>query len=500
MLNKRYFLKCMKFKFIIIWSFSILFISGDTIISNLNCIALRRMRLSQVSNSSGLTKGFTEKIITELTLTQTFKNILAELYPKEAYLHGDIIRICYGVILRIAQELPQYQDRDLFEWIRADYGGIELSLADFNVIEEVTEHLAAYRKILFETIKHFIDRTKLVYSYKLDVDKFAVTEAEVIFLSESDFKFSEANILPQQELELNITINTVDGESAVSKITSFGNLVRNDRIIAVFPDGRIMSKTPREGKVRIWDLNHKKVNVLRGVRDVSAVAFLPDGRFVTGNAAGVIKIWDFQSNRVAIIANAHAEYITNLDLTSDGKLISIGVEGDIKIWNIEAKKVSTINSQETYYLNVLPDGRFVTAGREDIRIWDLDAGSVSTVKNAYIFNNIIVAFIGLSNGRFLSYEFDGLISLWDIDKGEVSDIDSIYSNFGGIESFTVLPSGRVISTGRGVPMLIWDLEHNEYEQALFYDVRSVNIVGDNKIIVDYFKGCSPPAILEIRSE
>lgn len=495
MLNKRYYLK-------LLIPLSLLIVLFNSILTDdLNYSTLRRVHLIPDYNTPGLTGEFIRRLMDDLNLRQAFEVALDRLYPNSRDPRRSLTRIYngVGVILRIAQDLPQYQNRDLSEWLSSDYGGIDLNPVDLEVIEDVAEYLATDRSELFETIRRSIDRLRLVYNYKPFVESFEIEDAEFISLGENDFKFREELILPQQILELNVFKHEADPETTVSKVASLGSLVAGDSIVAVLSGGRVMSKTPQKGKIRIWDLNNHKAYVLRGEKDISAVIYLPDGRLVTGDTLGMIRIWDFENNSVKIIEDEDRQYVTGLAVTESGKLISTNSAGRINIWDLSARKVETIAAQEAGYLNILSDGRIVTVSMGNIKIWDLDAKSVVLIKNEESplssTANIITAFTVLPDGRLLSADYDGFIKLWDIKKSESSLLHHFSRR---IYTFTLLPDGRIVSTGeKDMAMLVWNLGRNEYEETQFTGICKVGLIGENSLVVDYFEGF-PPAILEVK--
>ena len=64
--------------------------------------------------------------------------------------------------------------------------------------------------------------------------------------------------------------------------------------------------------------------------------FSPDGRRVAaGNGAGIVRVWDFESQRLLATLKGHLGEIHDLAFFPDNRTLAVGGTGPIRLWDIE---------------------------------------------------------------------------------------------------------------------------------------------------------------------
>ena len=117
---------------------------------------------------------------------------------------------------------------------------------------------------------------------------------------------------------------------------------------------------------------------------VNAVAFLGDGRIVTGGEDGRIAIWRPGEPRPAIVFEGHTAPIVALAVSPDGAtLASASWDRTVRLWPLAggAPRVLEGHQQNVNGVAFTPDGKSLVSVSYDltVRVWPLDDGSPTIV-------------------------------------------------------------------------------------------------------------------------
>jgi WD40 repeat protein/class 3 adenylate cyclase len=114
--------------------------------------------------------------------------------------------------------------------------------------------------------------------------------------------------------------------------------------------------------------------------EVVAVAFLPDGRLLSGGlrlpyaaAQPVVKLWDPAARRLLATDSSCSE-VSAFAVTSDGKLIAVadwGPRVELLDGNSLSSRGSLVNSNGVRYVAFSPDGKYLAAGGDQVDLWDV---------------------------------------------------------------------------------------------------------------------------------
>ncbi|HEY0133485.1 MAG TPA: hypothetical protein VGB85_05380, partial [Nannocystis sp.] len=150
--------------------------------------------------------------------------------------------------------------------------------------------------------------------------------------------------------------------------------VRSGQAIARSPDGRWLAVGEVDGQLRVWDLNDEaaapRVQV-HGARAVDVLAFARDGRLVSGDSEGRLKVWQLDGAAWRSTAELRAwAGVARVELAG-GSLLAFGA-GRAVVWQVERVDARPL---------VLTTGAALTAAALDVRGTQVvvgDAGGVVT--------------------------------------------------------------------------------------------------------------------------
>jgi cytochrome c len=190
------------------------------------------------------------------------------------------------------------------------------------------------------------------------------------------------------------------------------------RALAISPDGASAISGSFDSSVIRWSLTRNVAEqVLRfHASAVNAVAFLPNGRIVTGGEDGRIAIWQPGEQRPARVLEGHTAPIVSLSVSPDGTtLASASWDRSIRLWPLTggifgffagSPRVLEGHQQNVNGVAFTPDGKaLVSAGYDlTLRIWPLGGGAPTIVTLPTPLNAVAVArdgeiIVGGADGR-----------------------------------------------------------------------------------------------------
>ena len=259
------------------------------------------------------------------------------------------------------------------------------------------------------------------------------------------------------------------------------------RALAISPDGKHAISGSFDTSAIRWSLERNVAEQVMRFHDaaVNAVAYLKDGRIVTGGADGKIAIWTPGKPDPDKVLEGHRGPVVTLAVSPDGATLASGSwDHTIRLWPVKGgdPRVLEGNAQNVNGVAFTPDGKaLVSVGYDTtLRIWPLD-GSPATVRNMPSpLNTVAVA----PDGEIVAAGATGKV-FFVSGKGEVEG--EIAASATPVIDLAMSPDGKLIAAAgiRGSVAII-DRKARKLEHTLVgpgLPVWSVAFFPDSKTIL-----------------
>ena len=184
------------------------------------------------------------------------------------------------------------------------------------------------------------------------------------------------------------------------------------------------------GVVAIWDIRARRsINVCRGTPgDIKAVAFHPDGTMLASVGRVRPRIWDVATGRLLLELEAR-NFMTSVAFSPDGNRLTVGklshfeASPMIDVWELESGRgIQTFRGMAGPVEKAIfsPNGRLVAGQSHDyqVGIWDRESGRLIYLLDApqgIAVDNTSLAFS--PDGRRFAFSSWKEAKLWDLDTG-----------------------------------------------------------------------------------
>ncbi|MCD4792045.1 MAG: caspase family protein, partial [Bacteroidales bacterium] len=202
--------------------------------------------------------------------------------------------------------------------------------------------------------------------------------------------------------------------------------------IAVSNDNKIMAVGSSSNIiqiVRVFD-GKKKIS-LKGhsSKEIHALCFSPDDKYLASAGHGPIKLWDVETYKEIKTFNGHSDIVNDIKFSPDGKKIaSVSDDGNVIIWDVENRKSTHIlkaHKAKVYCVDFSPDGKLLLSGGEDkkIRMWDVNSGiELFNIGDRDIMHHVTFS---MNDKKIIAQSVDMSLKTW-----ESKNTDN-FNNFSG---------------------------------------------------------------------
>ena len=258
--------------------------------------------------------------------------------------------------------------------------------------------------------------------------------------------------------------------------------------IALSPNGKTVASGSGDGKVRLWDVEMKKVVAKwTGHTDIMrSLCWSVDGeRVVSGSNDTTMRVWDVESGDTFLgpIKTGH-EYVSAVIYSPDTTKIATGGynEDALKIWDAKTGNLlSTIkhDSQVGSLAWTSDQKKIITgSGRGSIRIFDTAMWHQIAILEGH--TGVVYSLSLFRNDRLLaSGSWDNTARLWNLDTN--LPVGSPIQHEDAVFSAAISADGKQLVTGCGDNnAYVWDI-HTTLKDASLEDLLSIHDVSVNTL-------------------
>jgi eukaryotic-like serine/threonine-protein kinase len=188
------------------------------------------------------------------------------------------------------------------------------------------------------------------------------------------------------------------------------------------PDGLLFASAHGDGLVRIWNFQDQKVvQTLRADNEVLlSVKFSPDGkRVAAGDDQGTVRLWDLADPARHIIVGRHGGAVISLAFSPDGNLLAAsGVDLPARVWNLQDLRRPALlagHADRVWSISFSSNGTRIATGSSDgtARLWRVPSPGDFVPYRSLYGSGVVFS----PDGRWLVRELDGQPTFWDTRLG-----------------------------------------------------------------------------------
>ena len=261
--------------------------------------------------------------------------------------------------------------------------------------------------------------------------------------------------------------------------------------VAFSPDGKTLASGSNGGTVKLWDVGTRTNVATLGTG--RSVAFSPDGETLAlggteGGTIGTIQLWNVPA-REHITTLRHGSWVESVAFSPDSTTLASGDrgEGTIKLWDVATRElIATLRHAEhrrgawVESVAFSPDGTTLASGgsgaRGAIKLWDVATRElIASLTQIRISDATSVAFSPdgtiLASGSGSGYIYE-LLNLWDVAAKQ-----HIVAFPGGGVSVAFSPDGTILVSGAWDGAIeLWNVETRELIGSLAGHIQAVQSV------------------------
>jgi len=267
---------------------------------------------------------------------------------------------------------------------------------------------------------------------------------------------------------LDATSAGVDQQRSVNRYLLSVNRVT---ALAFFPDGKTLSGEIEGHGIRIWDVRTGEVK--KRVEDKgsssSMVAISPGGSALAeAGEDHTLRLWNVGDEKQRVIPWSGSESAAALALSSAGQLMVVAADKEVLVWNARSGEKQLTLSGHSTPVNRLAfsnDDRMLASADDGgiIKLWDLSTGQNKSTINT---GGKITA-LGFDPGGHMlaSASDDKTISLWDLTTSGLQR--KLRRHSAAVNAVAFSPDGQLLASGSDDrTVIIWETATGKAKRTL----------------------------------
>jgi hypothetical protein len=195
-------------------------------------------------------------------------------------------------------------------------------------------------------------------------------------------------------------------------------------------------------------------------REVTSVAFSPDGNWVAGGSDQTVKVWDAATGLEIHTFKGHPHRVTSLAFSLDGLRLASARFPMVKVWDTTTgeETLTLKDSEGCTSVAFNPNGTRLASGSwgdHSVRVWDAGTGRQMLTLRGHTKGVSSVAF-SPDGKRLASASEDWTVRLWDASTGDATL--TLTGHTDAVRSVTFSSDGEYLaSAGADQTVRVWDV-------------------------------------------
>jgi WD40 repeat protein/DNA-binding SARP family transcriptional activator len=195
-------------------------------------------------------------------------------------------------------------------------------------------------------------------------------------------------------------------------------------------------------------------------------AFSPDDQWlISGDASGLVCLWDRQSGQLVQARQLAATSITAVAVAPDGETIAAAtVTGTVYLWSLtDDQTMQTLqgHTEEVATLSFAQNGHLLAAGSHDttVCVWEVPGGQLRYRLRGHT-QPVRRSFATATGPLLITGGPEPFVYVWDLERGVARHL--LASHGSGLETFALSPDGnRAAILDRNTIVSLWDTQQGQ---------------------------------------
>ena len=224
--------------------------------------------------------------------------------------------------------------------------------------------------------------------------------------------------------------------------------------VSFSPQANLIATVNGNGAVKLWLPDGTLLNRpwLEKLKDVSAVAFSPNGKMMAAASGRTVTLWNLDGQRITTLS-VKGDFVGAIAFSPDGKIIATASNkggnpiGTVQLWNPDhGTLLKTLERRIGRLMTVAfsPDSKIIVSGGwfGQWMLWKKDSTEVK-IQQGHLGSLNAVDF-SPDGKMFATTGNDGLVKLWNLDGKELPKIEAHKDD--AIWGVHFSPQGNLIAT------------------------------------------------------